>query len=233
MAALLVGDSAQGAVGAGVVTAARIGRGPRGGGPLVEQTVRQALCGEADQRGLAAGLSCELRRSRQVSGPHGARRGCLQSGGPGAGGAQQRVADLVGGGGERGVHELDRGPRGHQRVGHLQKRRDGLALGLYDHRDTGGSTSHPPGEVRYTTETLADDALAVLDAYDVPRAHLVGMSLGGYLAQIAALAAPARVASLTLIASERLALTDPAMPAMDPRIPEYHTRAQTLDWTGV
>lgn len=87
--------------------------------------------------------------------------------------------------------------------------------------------------MRYTTETLADDALAVLDAYDVPRAHLVGMSLGGYLAQIAALAAPARVASLTLIASERLALTDPAMPAMDPRIPEYHTRAQTLDWTGV
>jgi pimeloyl-ACP methyl ester carboxylesterase len=100
----------------------------------------------------------------------------------------------------------------------------------YDHRDTGGSTSFPPGETRYTPEAMADDALAVLDAYGIERAHLVGMSLGGYLAQIVALKAPGRVLSLTLIASERLALTDPAIPPMDPRVPEYHARAATLDW---
>jgi pimeloyl-ACP methyl ester carboxylesterase len=48
---------------------------------------------------------------------------------------------------------------------------------------------------------LADDAVGVLDAYGIPRAHLAGMSLGGMIAQIAALKHPSRVASLTLIAS--------------------------------
>lgn len=109
----------------------------------------------------------------------------------------------------------------------------------YDHRDTGRSTSHAPGDVRYTTETLAADALAVLDAYTdgdaraggVARGHLVGMSLGGYLAQLVALMAPARVASLTLIASEPLAPADPSIPPMDPRVAAYHAAAETLDWT--
>jgi pimeloyl-ACP methyl ester carboxylesterase len=101
----------------------------------------------------------------------------------------------------------------------------------YDHRDTGRSTSHTPGQLCYSVETLADDALAVLDAYGLPSAHLVGMSLGGYLSQLLALKAPSRVRALTLIASERLALADPSMPAMDPRIPAYHARAAQLDWT--
>lgn len=101
----------------------------------------------------------------------------------------------------------------------------------YDHRDTGASTCCPPGAPDYTTEDLADDALRVLDGYGVQRAHLVGMSLGGLLAQLVALKAPERVASLTLIASERLALADPAMPPMDPAIPAYHARAAELDWS--
>jgi pimeloyl-ACP methyl ester carboxylesterase len=101
----------------------------------------------------------------------------------------------------------------------------------YDHRDTGRSTSYGPGGATYVTETLADDALAVLDAYHIESAHLVGMSIGGYLSQLIALKAPRRVETLTLIASERLALADPAMPGMDPRVPEYHARAAELDWT--
>jgi pimeloyl-ACP methyl ester carboxylesterase len=101
----------------------------------------------------------------------------------------------------------------------------------YDHRDTGRSTSYGPGEATYSTETLATDALAVLDAYNVESAHLVGMSLGGYLSQLLTLKAPRRVKTLTLIASERLALADPAMPAMDPRVPAYHAQAAELDWT--
>ncbi len=51
----------------------------------------------------------------------------------------------------------------------------------YDHRDTGRSTwafdQHP-----YPLSELADDALVVLDALDVERAHIVGMSLSGMLA---------------------------------------------------
>ena len=49
----------------------------------------------------------------------------------------------------------------------------------YDHRDTGKSTSYEPGSVGYDVEDLADDAVRVLDAYGIDRAHFVGMSLGG------------------------------------------------------
>ena len=100
----------------------------------------------------------------------------------------------------------------------------------YDHRDTGRSTSYGPGGATYTTETLADDALSVLDAYNIESAHLVGMSLGGYLSQLLALKAPERVRTLTLIASECLAPKDSSIPPMDSRILEYHARATTLDW---
>ena len=98
----------------------------------------------------------------------------------------------------------------------------------YDHRDTGRTTSG----TAYSTETLADDALSVLDAYNIDSAHLVGMSLGGYLSQLLALKAPQRIKTLTLVASERLAAADPAMPGMDARIPAYHASAAKVDWTS-
>ena len=101
----------------------------------------------------------------------------------------------------------------------------------YDHRDTGRSTSYAPGEASYTVEDLADDAVGVLDGYELERAHLVGMSLGGYLSQLIAVKHPSRVLTLTLIASERLALADPELPAMDPSVVEYHARAADLDWS--
>ena len=90
----------------------------------------------------------------------------------------------------------------------------------YDHRDTGRSRSYGPGGATYTTETLADDALSVLDAYNIESAHLVGMSLGGYLSQLLALKAPQRVRTLTLVASEWLAPKDPSMHAIDTRLLE-------------
>jgi pimeloyl-ACP methyl ester carboxylesterase len=69
----------------------------------------------------------------------------------------------------------------------------------YDHRDTGRSTTYPPGAPGYTGRDLVDDALAVLDAVGVTSAHLVGQSMGGALAQVLALEHPERVVSLTLI----------------------------------
>jgi pimeloyl-ACP methyl ester carboxylesterase len=101
----------------------------------------------------------------------------------------------------------------------------------YDHRDTGKSTSYEPGAAPYTVEDLADDAVGVLDACGIHAAHFVGMSLGGYLSQLVALKHPQRIRSLTLIASERLALADPNLPGMDPSIVEYHAIAGDLDWT--
>lgn len=101
----------------------------------------------------------------------------------------------------------------------------------YDHRDTGASTSYEPGKPGYTVEDLADDAIGVLNAHGVKRANLVGMSLGGYLSQLIALKYPDRVLTLTLIASERLALADPGMPGIAPSILEYHAKAGNLDWS--
>lgn len=100
----------------------------------------------------------------------------------------------------------------------------------YDHRDTGQSTSYPPGSPVYGFEDLGEDAVRVLDGYGIDRAHLVGMSLGGMLCQLVALKHPARVRSLTLIASERLAHADSDIPGIAPAVVEYHARAATLDW---
>ena len=73
----------------------------------------------------------------------------------------------------------------------------------YDSRDAGRSVTSSPGAPRYTTRDLVDDAVGLLDAFDLVRAHLVGVSSGGAVAQLAALDHPDRVASLTLIASSQ------------------------------
>ncbi len=101
----------------------------------------------------------------------------------------------------------------------------------YDHRDTGQSTTRAPGEVDYFVEDLTDDLLGVMDALDVDAAHLVGMSLGGYISQIAALVAPDRVRSLTLIASEPLGSTD-ELPGIDERFMDHFGAMGDLDWSN-
>lgn len=102
----------------------------------------------------------------------------------------------------------------------------------YDHRDTGRSASYELGHIHYSVEDLADDAFCVLDSYGLQSAHLVGMSLGGFLAQLMALKHPQRVKSLTLIASEPLADSDPTIPGIDSSVLEYHARASELDWAN-
>lgn len=62
-----------------------------------------------------------------------------------------------------------------------------------------GKSSTPPGP--YTMEQMASDALAVLDAAGAERAHVVGISMGGAIAQHLALLAPERVRSLVLAAT--------------------------------
>lgn len=65
----------------------------------------------------------------------------------------------------------------------------------FDNRGV-GATGTTPGP--YTIEQMADDAAAVLDAAQVARAHVVGASLGGFIAQELVLRHPERVRSLVL-----------------------------------
>jgi len=66
---------------------------------------------------------------------------------------------------------------------------------LFDNRGIGESDA-PPGP--YTAAELAGDAVQVLDEASVDRAHVVGTSLGGMVAQELALSAPGRVDRLVL-----------------------------------
>ena len=71
----------------------------------------------------------------------------------------------------------------------------------YDNRDTGRTTCCPPGEPNYTLDDMAADGVAVLDAYGVEQAHIVGASMGGIITQAIGLNHPERVLTLTPIMS--------------------------------
>ena len=71
----------------------------------------------------------------------------------------------------------------------------------YDHRDTGRSVTYEPGSPGYTGADLVSDAAGVLDAHGIPAAHVVGVSMGGALAQLLALDFPGHVRSLVLIST--------------------------------
>jgi pimeloyl-ACP methyl ester carboxylesterase/SAM-dependent methyltransferase len=71
----------------------------------------------------------------------------------------------------------------------------------YDYRDTGRSTSWPPEAPGYTGRDLVADAGGLVDILAGGRAHLVGLSMGGAIAQHLAVKHPELVATLTLIST--------------------------------
>ena len=66
----------------------------------------------------------------------------------------------------------------------------------FDNRDTGRSTCYEPGTIPYNLDDMMEDAVAILDAYDITSAAIVGASLGGMIAQLMALRHPERVRQL-------------------------------------
>ncbi|MGA7704847.1 MAG: alpha/beta hydrolase [Solirubrobacteraceae bacterium] len=77
----------------------------------------------------------------------------------------------------------------------LERLRGNFETIVYDHRDAGDSTR--TGEP-FTIVDLAGDATGLLDALGIESAHVMGISMGGMVAQELALAEPERIASLTL-----------------------------------
>lgn len=61
-----------------------------------------------------------------------------------------------------------------------------------------GRSSHPPAGAPLSLDLLLDDLFAVVDAAGMQRFHLVGESIGGTLALLAALRAPERMLSVTV-----------------------------------
>src|SRR5436309_5275528 len=81
---------------------------------------------------------------------------------------------------------------------------EGFFVIRFDNRDVGLSTKFenvPVDEVPYTLSDMAADAVAVLDALSVDRAHVMGVSMGGMIVQAMALEHPERLISLTSVMS--------------------------------
>ena len=68
----------------------------------------------------------------------------------------------------------------------------------FDNRDVGLSTWMGGG---YTLDDMAADAVGLLDALSIRAAHIVGASMGGFIAQLVALNHPERALTLTSIMS--------------------------------
>jgi pimeloyl-ACP methyl ester carboxylesterase len=111
---------------------------------------------------------------------------------------------------------LDRG----YRVIRFDNRDVGLSSKLHGHRTTGAliprllrSFLGLPSPSVYRLEDMADDAAALLDHLGIDRAHIVGASMGGMIAQIFAARYPERTAGLGIIfSSNNSALLPPPAP---------------------
>ena len=115
----------------------------------------------------------------------------------------------------------------------------GFRVIRFDNRDTGLSThfSHHPTlnfealantlmsgqrpDIPYTLNDMSDDAIGLLDALGIRKAHFVGRSMGGMIAQLAASRYPERVLSLTSIMSTT---GNPDLPPTSPEIMALMTR---------
>jgi pimeloyl-ACP methyl ester carboxylesterase len=92
---------------------------------------------------------------------------------------------------ERGFHVI-----------RFDNRDSGLSTWMEDagHPDIAAALSGNP-QPAYQLDDLADDAAGLLDAIGIDAAHIVGASMGGFIAQLVAINHPDRVLSLTSIMS--------------------------------
>jgi pimeloyl-ACP methyl ester carboxylesterase len=71
----------------------------------------------------------------------------------------------------------------------------------FDNRDTGKSSGLIFDETPYNLKDMAEDVIAILDGLSIKKAHIIGMSMGGYITQFLASHFPDRILTITLIMS--------------------------------
>ena len=103
----------------------------------------------------------------------------------------------------------------------------------YDLRDTGQSTFVDLDAPAYGLRDLVTDASELLAALDLGRTHVVGMGVGGFIAQLLALDHPDQVASLTLVSTRPVAPgpVDSDLPDHAPEVMEQLFGRPKPDWT--
>lgn len=115
----------------------------------------------------------------------------------------------------------------------------GLCVVTFDNRDTGKSTSfaHLPTPsmkeltealmagrnvpVPYTLDDMALDVVGLMDSLNIERAHVMGLSMGGYIGQLLAAHHPTRVRSLICAMTSH---RPPSMQAMSPEMQQLVQR---------
>ncbi|HZB91750.1 MAG TPA: alpha/beta hydrolase [Stellaceae bacterium] len=74
----------------------------------------------------------------------------------------------------------------------------GFEAVVHDHRGVGQSDH---SRISYTVERMAEDVIGLMDALRIDRAHVIGHSTGGAVAQVLAIEHPERLASIVVAAS--------------------------------
>ncbi|WP_217167684.1 alpha/beta fold hydrolase [Streptomyces sp. AC512_CC834] len=108
---------------------------------------------------------------------------------------------------------------------------DARDVGLSDKMDEAGLPDIPAiteaakrggvAPVAYHLEDMAEDAVGLLDALDIQKAHIVGGSMGGMIAQLIASDHPEHVLSLTSIMSTT---ANPGLPETSPELTRQMTK---------
>jgi len=98
----------------------------------------------------------------------------------------------------------------------------GFCVVRYDQRGMGETTLGPHGTRRDGLRVALEDVIAVLDAAGGADAHWVGVSAGGWVAQLAALDHPDRVRALTLVS------TTPTVFGADRDLPDATVRMREV-----
>jgi pimeloyl-ACP methyl ester carboxylesterase len=103
----------------------------------------------------------------------------------------------------------------------------------YDLRDAGQSTFAEPNAPTYDLRDLVTDASELMEVLDLGRTHVVGLGVGGFIAQLLALDHADQVASLTLVSTRPVA-PGPVDPDLEDHAPAMMERMFGLpepDWT--